>query len=87
MMAEPIPVQRGIPMPAARRPGPGKHSYPWHTMKVGESFVFPFRVDLRTTKSAAHSATANRQRTTREAYQVRTVKEKRKTVVRVWRVA
>lgn len=85
----PIRVDKGIPRDPV--PPPRNARYPWATMGVGDSFVFPHRHSLEDTQHQAAGMIAFRHRTTRERYERRTRDEPQddgsvKTVVRIWRI-
>jgi len=84
-----IEVQKGVPLPPKRR---GKNiRYPWSTLEVGDSFVFPWRTNERDTMNQAGSIIAWRHRSTCFRYEKRLCEEKQPdgsmmTVMRIWRV-
>ncbi len=56
---EAIELRKGVPVPE-RKGGPGRHDvYPWQTMSIGDSFLFP--VGYRRT-SAGRAASVAGQR-------------------------
>lgn len=89
-MNGPPAIDKGIPIPPpAGRKARGRRgaSLPWRTMAVGDSFIFPARGDAVTTSARARTAVAHRARTDRAKFEVHTVTEDGRRVVRVWRVA
>lgn len=45
-----IKIRKNIPMPETRA------SYPWRTMKIGDSFLFPETYHILSARSACHLA-------------------------------
>lgn len=73
-----IPVDTGIPVPprwAAR------FRYPWLTMKPGDSFEWPGKIE------DARTACKIRRRRHGEQYRVAKVTEEGRHLIRVWRMA
>jgi len=71
-----LPVDSGIPMPP-----PGKRKYPWHEMKVGDSFFAPNKT------SAQFAAMINAYtKRNRGKFQGRDVIENNIKGCRVWRL-
>ena len=81
-----IKVDHGIPVPPRKRTGPPGYSYPWTSMAVGDSFVFPWCDNLRKTRQRATTAVSRRKHWSQSEHRVETVTEDGAQVVRVWRV-
>ena len=87
-----IPIERGIPMPDrtanvqridySRRP-----QYPWEQMEIGDSFVFPEKSTSLHTQRLASSNIGYRHYMSPKRYQMRSMMEDDKLIVRIWRVA
>lgn len=75
---EPIAVDHGIPAP---RRWASKNKYPWLTMKPGDSFEWPGKVE------DARTACKIRRRRHGEQYRVAKVTEDGRHLIRVWRMA
>ena len=87
-----IKVDKGIPMPAAKRDGRagryGRHrSYPWAAMEIGDSFAIPIEEDSIRAQTRMNGVVSDRQKRHPERYATRVVEERRHQVVRVWRTA
>lgn len=72
-----IQIETNVPLPRAKR-SPWSKKYPWHGMKVGDSFFVPAG-NLKSLRASASIQKANTLRT----YMVRAVEGG----VRVWRLA
>lgn len=86
-----IQVDKGVPMPPHRpmgRPtgGCGKHRYPWRTMQIGDSFVYPGETYIEA-YLRAYRATHGRKTYDPHQYEIRTVDTPEGKVVRIWRIA
>lgn len=81
-----IQVDHGVPIPPRPRIGrrkgaSGKPQYPWLTMEVGDSFIFPI------TLHRAWARISDRRKFDRRTYEARELVEDGVNVVRIWRVA
>lgn len=94
-IAPAIKIETGIPLPPVRNPGSsGRRSrhrkYPWRTMEIGDSFLFPLdgRDPQRAMSLAASNYNSAPIRETGRRFAARIlVKRNGERVVRVWRVA
>lgn len=80
-----IQIDHGIPIPPRPPVGSlkgrcGVHKYPWATMGVGDSFVFPGIL------SSAQARIWGRRHYDRRRYWAFSVVEDGQTIVRVWRI-
>lgn len=74
-----VTVDKGVPLPPLVA---GRHAkYPWRTMEVGDSFVFPGA------RSGAGASIVNGAKATGFKFTQRVVTENGERVVRIWRVA
>jgi len=79
-----IKIRKGGPVPPKGAKGiRRKASYPWRTMDVGDSFVFPPYVSI--SSAAAHTINAGRR--TGRKFTARIIKEGSKVRVGCWREA
>lgn len=76
---EAIKIEKHIPIPRLPHYGGRKPTYPWRSMDVGDSFVFPSRVK----KSTALSLTYKTSKQNGKKFVVRSVSEG----IRCWRLA
>lgn len=74
-----VKIDKNVPIPSAQRKG---SKYPWAEMEVDDSFFIPSGKDGKAPKGLYVAAKANNIKIT-----IRTVKEKGKEGVRVWRKA
>jgi len=81
-----IKINRGIPRPARSRRGKWSLKYPWYEMKPGDSFIMPHDGNVGLAQRLASANVAYRHKATRSRFSVRTVTEKGRSVVRIWRI-
>lgn len=82
-----IRVDSGVPLPGRNRGSGPASLYPWASMKVGDSFVWPDKGNPTVAQKRAGAATSMRARKYGEKYATRCVEENGVRIVRVWRVA
>lgn len=86
LVTDELPVESGIPIPEA---SPGRKSmYPWHKMKVGDSFLVTLGPDqhLKVRTGSLRSAAASAAKKYGHKYTARVINGETPSI-RVWRVA
>ncbi len=80
-----IKIEANIPLPAGFEPGARHRKYPYSTMAVGESFLYPLHANGITYTQANAAGAARRH--LGKTFVTRIVVENGERVVRVWRTA
>jgi len=75
---EQIKIEKNVPMPKRKLGNPRTSRYPWDTMEVGDSFVFPNKVKRTTAMSLSYRTG----KITGKRFAIRSVNEG----IRVWRL-
>lgn len=83
-----IRVDSDVPLPSKSVGGITQVKYPWASMKVGDSFVFPAHSSgIKATQRRAFAAAFGRVKAHGGRYTTRQVEENGEHVVRIWRTA
>lgn len=75
---EQIKIEKNVPLPKRKLGNPRASRYPWDSMEVGDSFVFPTKVKRTTAMSLSYRTG----KITGKRFAIRSVNEG----IRVWRL-